>query len=389
MLSYLSVEEQRRQEQTAVCSTLTNNTISDCNVTNTNSAAAIVIRSVPEHTYTCSPATCGGDRCPNPQRRSLDNSTLDLLSKRGDTADGDWPDPSDYDDEMEDFIRSEIIEASSGGSPFAEIVGLSTERETTTSKHITFEDNFRSVTVAGLWGCTSIIVVSRRGAWASHIWQNAFEDDGPFQEMAIQKVHRGDGTDDHAFGIDELMNKANEGRRGVIFGDETNPEDDPKVKVIIVTPRPHAPMVEENSKGKPVFTSDVVRENPHANFDKPPIYLGRLEEVKSNLERTFPNVPIVTMTYAPRVETNEESGDLQDLMTFGEKEKLEAKREEVKKRLADPEIKTARGKVLLQYRPGHVCHKAGWRIFLEESGVQEDDQWNPSPTQVFTRPAPG
>lgn len=373
MLIYPLVEEQRRQQEIEGCST--NSTIGDCNVT--NSTAAIVVRAKSKNVNICSLVTCGGGQCPIPEKRSLDNSTLDLLSKRGEPSEGDWPDPEDYDGVIEDFLRSEIIEAPD--SPYSDLVELSTGIETTTSKHITFGPNFRQLVVTGLWGCTSIIVVSRRGAWASHIWQDAFESNPVFQTMAINKVHVGDGTDPHEFGIDELMNRANDSPRGVIFGDNTNSDDKPNVKVIIVTPRKAVALTDKSG-----FTSDIVRDNPHVNFREPPTYGDRVLAIEADLKNTFgQDVPIEVVTYAPRVETNEQSDQLNLMHNFGQTAREADKREEVKRMLTDREVRSHRGKAIVQYRPSTSCHKAEWRIFVETMIVKEPDSWDPSPTQSY------
>lgn len=398
MLIYLPVWEQRRQEKTTDCAALTNNTLGDCNAT--NSAAEIITRSEKEkekekgkgkgkwkekgheNIYICSQDTCGSGQCPNLQERSLDNSALGFLFKRGQPERGEWTDPSDFDGNVEDFIRNEIIKASD--SPLRAIVQPSIGSDITTSKHITFENNYRSLSVKGLWGCTSIIVVSERGAWASHIWETDLKPNGHFQEMAIQRVHEGLGTDEHKFGIDELRNHGDAGARGVIFGDKNDPEDKPHVEVIIVTPRPHADIARLTAAGFFETTPDTYRENPHINLDKPPVYANRVEDIKTDMKQTFgQNVPINVFTYAPRVETVEQTLDLIDYEDAGQMELFERKMSQVRQRLGDPGIETARGKVVLQYRPDNGCQRAGWRIFLEGDGVKAEHNWNALPGQKF------
>lgn len=332
----------------------------------------------------CTLSTCGGNPCPKKQERSLDNSTLNLL-RRGDPEEGQWRDPSDYGSRAA-FITGEIRDATDPLRANGRIVRLPTDVETTTSNYVVFGDMVTSLSVKGLFGCTSIIVISRRGAWASHIWESAFNSDHAFQEMGIRKVHKGDGVNNvlHPFGIDDLRNQKNVGDRGLIFGDKTDPKDNPDLHVFIVTPRQRVKDMTETD-GKFYWTKDRIRENPNANADKPPLYPQRLNQIRTSFKNTFgSDVPIQIIDYSPRIGSAADSKALATAEKNGDtKLKDELKANAVSK-LADEDCKSPRGKVLVQYRPANDCHeKAKWRIWVEDRDVQGQAEWDPSPSQFF------
>lgn len=257
---------------------------------------------------------------------------------------------------------------------------------TTTSNYIIFEDTVSSISVTGLYGCTSVIVISRRGAWVSHIWEAAFKSDDLFQEDAIGKIHKGDGDVLHPFGIDELRNQANVGPRGVIFGDNTNPNYDPDIHVFLMTPRERAAEYTLHDDGKSLsWVEDELRERLDANADKPPLYDDRMNQIRKDLQDTLgSNVPVQTIGYSPPVRTLAESREWMAAARRKDDAAIERLEMKVQNRLGDPEFKSFRGKALLQYRPASDCaDKARWRLWVENRAVQGQAEWDPSSSQSF------
>ncbi len=87
---------------------------------------------------------------------------------------GRWTSPSNYEGFSTDlFMCGEVARTYSEGHG----VRLVTTRDPyvlvpLTSSHITtFEDRVASAAVTGLHGCTSVVIISRRGVWLTHIWE--------------------------------------------------------------------------------------------------------------------------------------------------------------------------------------------------------------------------
>lgn len=52
-----------------------------------------------------------------------------------------------------------------------------------------------NVAVQGLYGCTSVLVVSQQGTWMSHFWEgSSFKSQQAFQADVLNTICRGDGT---------------------------------------------------------------------------------------------------------------------------------------------------------------------------------------------------
>lgn len=102
------------------------------------------------------------------------------LEGRGDPEEGDWVDKDDYSDSYPNMVAGEVYSAYTndlviGGDhvsvvPFATF-GTVPDAEMTTSNTVLFKDSAVSLAVEGLWGCTSVVVISRRGAYAGHIYE--------------------------------------------------------------------------------------------------------------------------------------------------------------------------------------------------------------------------
>ncbi|USW59486.1 hypothetical protein Slin15195_G128050 [Septoria linicola] len=156
-----------------------------------------------------------------------------------------------------------------------------------------------NIAVSGLNACTSIAIVSRKGAWLSHIWEiPTFQNDALFVEDVLYGIFEGDdsgyfpGINDHSHDA-SLFNT-------LTFGQTQN-----FVMPIIITPKTDA-----NFWGDP---------------SRPWRFMHDIQKVKDMLHNMFGVEPIV---YA------------YDLM-----EKLS--KEEVRQKLDN----TAHGKVVVQYDP--------------------------------------
>lgn len=77
-----------------------------------------------------------------------------------------WAEPSNYGGCPLKFMAGETRHASGSPNPNYQVVDLDCE---TSFKLVPFSKTPAAVAVTGLCGCTSIIIVSRRGAWANHI----------------------------------------------------------------------------------------------------------------------------------------------------------------------------------------------------------------------------
>ncbi|TKX21471.1 hypothetical protein C1H76_6545 [Elsinoe australis] len=141
--------------------------------------------STSESEYVCAPTACAG-ACIS--KRSpigpVPTDTYKRLVALADTADEDeghlvgrdLPAPSS-DETIDKFIgdifeTGQVYGAGAGGPPLAnfdENVGVEP-----TSRFDAFADLPFSSGVDGLYGCISVVVVSRKGVWTSHFWQETF-----------------------------------------------------------------------------------------------------------------------------------------------------------------------------------------------------------------------
>lgn len=140
----------------------------------------------------------------------------------------DWPGNAPYDGDLDFFTWSQWQ---------WNLMGLVAHRQDFQNPSSSFFHpltNFRfSVGVAGLYGCTSLIVLSSRGVWISHLWENPTFDDptinaiqqkSRFQQQVLDILGPGDGT----YGFPGLSQYIGEGQA---FGPDTH------AQAIIITPR--------------------------------------------------------------------------------------------------------------------------------------------------------
>ena len=164
--------------------------------TTSTSTATATETSVPfKYDFSCRHESgCGAGPCllpvRNKSKRGLNtNTTLSIISDprltlvrnitlqaRGDFKRGDWADPlEDFGGDHARFMTVQAEEAKSGNeeiTPYKEVPMPSLgEASVTSTNYVVFEDKPTGLLVQGLYGCTSVIVVSKRGAWAAHIWE--------------------------------------------------------------------------------------------------------------------------------------------------------------------------------------------------------------------------
>lgn len=405
----MSAANQRRQEPSEDCSSLAYSTVKACSATNSEvTATTTKTRSAPKATHVlCGQSTCSGDTCGLPQeKRSVGNSTLGSLVKRGKPEDGEPPGPEDYNGSVDQFVAKDT---------FGTVVkhAIPEMGDVTTSSSLVFRGKVEQIAITGLYGCTSVIAISKKGVFVSHTYERHMADGAPtFQEQVIQGVHRGLGNDYHPFGIDELTNNpdASPDGLGTIFGDNRPGADNNlDVHVYIVTPRLRMPIYDTNADGTdkldadgfPVWVPDEARLDENA-LPNTRLYPGSVTELLTNLDGSFKGSEhgaiVDIIDYAPNVLPKAWHDKRDDLFlevldaeageaTLRAQEELDKHRASVPYILGNGDNRNARGKVLVQYRPAHGCNdRAGWRVWAEGRGIQgREHSWKPRPGQVFER----
>jgi hypothetical protein len=240
-------------------------------------------------------------------------------------------------------------------------VEIKTKDSFASYNYITFEGGTNTLTLVRLSGCTSVIVISHKGAWMSHFWEDPmfpdpyhhFDPNGPwsphgakFQKYVLDAMEKGLPKEEfprqrglNQYAISDLRNNDNlqddsddnVKELGHLFDDVNVP------RVFIFTP------------------SD--RDRP----GQPPIYESHVDVMKERLGRIFGNDRLFDNPQVAQVLTYEpmEKPVVPEDLTPG-----------------DPGFNTHRGKVLIQYMPApKACEPnseavAQWRMFTEKA---EDD----------------
>ncbi|KAF2227630.1 hypothetical protein BDZ85DRAFT_246149 [Elsinoe ampelina] len=142
--------------------------------------------STSEEEFVCGPTACAGSCGINRKRADLGPKPTDVF-KRGTilaldnygNATGlearDLPAPASgqtIDNFIWNIFDSGHVRGAGQGPPLVEFGPESIP----TSRYDAFEDEAFSVGVTGLFGCISIVVVSRQGVWTSHWWETTFRD---------------------------------------------------------------------------------------------------------------------------------------------------------------------------------------------------------------------
>ncbi|CAJ2507335.1 Uu.00g085210.m01.CDS01 [Anthostomella pinea] len=186
--------------------------------------------------------------------------------------------------------------------------------------------------------------VSRRGAWASHIWGDPTftGDKKDFQKYAIDEMKTGHGEGTiHAQGI---LNFRSDGEPKNGLGDMF--DDDAEPRVFIMTPRPN-PRLDDDS-------IDVTQETNQGQL-KYPTEVGKMKDALNSMFGDDDRVHIQVIDYSPLLAPK----------SMGWKA-AESFRN-------DDDFNSPRWKVLVQFQPAEDDYgEASWRIWFEGKSPDDD-----------------
>ncbi|KAK2023167.1 hypothetical protein LX32DRAFT_628648 [Colletotrichum zoysiae] len=378
----------------ASCSTTAYTTATECSalgktttVTTTETPTPVV--------PPCGPDTCGGQVCPVKREIRPVPAAKDLL-KRGNPQLGRWPDPSDYPDHK-GFIADQIQEIAQGTEDrprYSPKLVHHFGGYPLSAGWVRFKSKVEALALQGLYGCTSIVLVSRRGAWVSHIWETVLLNTDPFtsfNQMVDGYLPRGITPSDpnhkyYEYGMAELKDHPELGEAGVMFGDDPQGTDTPSslnMRAFIVTPRARmSPYIYREPDGR-VIPHDVLNQIHHqrGTIRMP----ERVERLKQEIANLFGDIPLEVLDYNAYVPKPEHT-------TKWERGKIMTDDAGNEYNLRDYMAlmcrNTVRGKFLLQYQPAGTCkEEAEWRLWFEGQPVGDrSDGWRPLRNQLFAPP---
>ncbi|OHW93877.1 hypothetical protein CSPAE12_07603 [Colletotrichum incanum] len=379
----------------AVCSTSTYTTATECSVP--GSATTVTTTHTPTPTIPlCAPGECGGRFCSVKTKRSKFSIVQDL-GKRGDPAIGKWPDPSDH-QTHQGFIVNQL-DGMFGGTATKPRYNPKLVKHhpegSISADWVTFKDNVEAVALEGLYGCTSIILVSRRGAWISHIWQTVFENLVPnideFEMMIDEDLPYRIPPDEpfheyYEYGLEDMKDNPELGDAGVMFGNDAVAVDTPlslNMRAFIVTPRKwQTPGLFTDTNGQ-FIPHEILN---HINHQQGTVrYPNEIERLKRAVAGVYGDIPLEVVDYNPIVPK------------WAHLEKWSSERKmvddygnvfEIEDYMAVQTNGNVRGKVLLQYQPATTCgDMAEWRLWVEGQPVgSRTDKWAPLENQMFSSP---
>ncbi|KAF3808877.1 hypothetical protein GCG54_00011068 [Colletotrichum gloeosporioides] len=373
------------------CLSSTYTTITGCSVTNaaTTVTATVAGTQIPYYPP-CSPQICGDGVCRSTPNRALSREK----EKRGNPAQGEWVDPDDYPNGYAEFMPAQLREARSrpGGEGFAPkllkqgpgpargpypLFNDTDEGEEAAQEYyyselpvstefLIFEDEVQSLAIDRMVGCDAIILVSRLGAFVCHFYEGSWNSDRNIDDL-MRICYYGRPEDDPMhewaqYGIDNVRDHPEEGKRGIILGDQdpdAEEDDFEDIIAFVITPR-----VRPNIW---IIDRDGPRIRPDEEILAPDIMAGslryatdRVNRVKKILTGIFVDVPINTIDYPPA------------MLPYAEWSRLEALEDTFAfaEALQDSIFDTPRGKILLQYKPAPSCdQEVEVRLFVDVLGV--------------------
>ncbi|KAF4426794.1 hypothetical protein CGCF413_v015324 [Colletotrichum fructicola] len=250
---------------TTTCLSSAYTTVTGCSVA--NSVVATTVATTQTSSARALP-TCGPDSCGScqplhlippqepPQESSdepMQQSVPRPLAKRGDKAYGFWQDIHNSHSGYRQWMPAQIRQARlASQNPFPAEPGafrptfLKAMPEgfdlPVSTKFVLFKDKPETLAIEGLWGCTVVLVVSNRGAWAAYFWERTMYDE---QEMtrALDEWRHGTGEEEEMFqynerGLDQLTDYERDGDVGVMFGNPADEDvDHLNIKAFIFAPR--------------------------------------------------------------------------------------------------------------------------------------------------------
>ncbi|KAK2058299.1 hypothetical protein LY76DRAFT_572949 [Colletotrichum caudatum] len=381
----------------ASCSTTAYTTATECSVLGKTTTVTITGTPTPV-VPPCGPDTCGKRVCPVKREIRPVTDAKDL-TKRGNPELGRWPDPSDYPDHQ-GFIADQIQEIAQGTEDrpsYSPKLVHHFGGYPLSAGWVRFESSVEALALQGLYGCTSIILVSRRGAWVSHIWETILLNTDPhtsFNQMVDGYLPRGMTHSDpnykyYEYGMAELKDHPELGEVGVMFGDDPKGTDTPSslnMRAFIVTPRARmSPYVYREPDGR-VIPYEVLNQIHHqrGTIRMP----ERVERLKQEIARLFGDIPLEVLDYNAYVPKSEHTTKWERSKTMTDDN---GKEYNLRDYMALMCRNTVRGKFLLQYQPAGTCNeRAEWRLWFEGQPVGDrSDAWKPLRNQLFAPPGSG
>ncbi|RWA04550.1 hypothetical protein EKO27_g10559 [Xylaria grammica] len=327
-----------------VCTTEVFSTVTGCSAVASTVTSTATIAPEPSGGL-CGFGLCGpGETCPQ-EKRGLEKRAPPRLSHPPPNT---WYGPENYGGSAQDFIAGEAREGYKNGDQTM-YRGVKLD-EGTTSGLLGFSGQVGTLAVAGLFGCTSVIAVSRRGAWITHHWEvpsfthlngepsppTSLEQLEIFRREVLQPL-RSSTSQDHDYGLSELRvtDPNDKGILSHLMADEADPH------VFIFAPYKRA------LSGTSNWNNEFPIGLPEA-FGQDDGLPSKNQQIENEIRAIFsiPNglaVPYEKVLYAPRQGLGLENDDL-----------------------GDANFNSHRGKVLVQYQPAKSCHdKAAWRVWFE------------------------
>ncbi|SMY24124.1 unnamed protein product [Zymoseptoria tritici ST99CH_1A5] len=244
----------------------------------------------------------------------------------------------------------------------------------TTSKFIPFDASERNIRVEGLRGCTSILVVSRLGAYISHIWEPTFTA-GNFQVEGLDYLRNGrvGGGETGTEPLGSLV------QRGVF-------SDSATTKIFIMTPATYDLDLNDGSiEGKPAVPEREQRASLLTSVD-PPLFDGntpggppdRLTPMKAALSALMPGVPISQFNYRRQVDDAKVRGQ-----AYGKATIVYSNRQITDP--ADPYSDKDWTPTTIAGSDGGSCEirrqKAVWQCYIQDY-LMGSDLWDALPAQI-------
>ncbi|KAB5559733.1 hypothetical protein GE09DRAFT_1114077 [Coniochaeta sp. 2T2.1] len=217
--------------------------------------------------------------------------------------------------------------------------------------------------VTGLHGCTSVVAVSRSGAWLSHFyevplfteqWRLPGDPNEYFDRWVLTALQLGvPGVSTSPYINDTPLGELRDDDATISSPWGHLMDDEEQPKLFVITPREQVKKDDGTFDDSPDAGSDDVLKYPHEVY-----------QIVAKLESMFPNSPVVTKGYNP-LDTGDEFEN------------------------GDGEFNTARGKVMVQYMPAPEAEcgddgmptsvgTAKYRIWLEDKVIAEEE-WEAAP----------
>ncbi|KAI2621771.1 hypothetical protein GGR54DRAFT_79194 [Hypoxylon sp. NC1633] len=395
---------QRRQE----CSSLIYSTVTGCSgitaISNsvTTTTTTIQAQETPYNPF-CSPSTCGTKKC-SKKRSIIEEDNSENLEKRDWEAaprrldrpvlDGEWAGPEYYGGRGigNKFFRGEVylaytlsnIDPTRWGS-----VEVSEEKfdpnHPTTSHTRVWAGRSSTVALTGLFGCTAVVILSKRGVWVLHIWETPSftgemildgfeypEPSGENSDVVVWKTHpptfeddahkrtrfehevlgamRNGGSLFHLYGLSQLH-----GGDPLTWGNTL--DDDAEPEAVIFHPRP-APRDDDPHPEKSKFKGKLR-------------YIKEVGEIRHEIYSALGTKTVIAVTeYWPRLPRAGSGLDPQARRDY----------------MRDPSDAELNGKILIQYKPAVDCNgEASYRLWHEGNQLKTKS-WSPLPGQIAETP---